>query len=171
VAVSGTHAYVTGGCCGLHVIDIANAISPRLVGGGPTPESASQDVVVSGTHAFIADGSAGLVIVHAQCQSPVSVSDSGHSPLPAPLSVVPNPTLRHAVIGFGTSGNGPVLIGVYDPAGRSVRRLYAGGLPAGDHRISWDGREGSGRVVPAGIYFVRVLTPKTSAVARLVVVR
>ncbi len=45
---------------------------------------------------------------------------------------------------------------VHDVAGRVVRRLDGGALPAGRHPIAWDARDDGGRRVPAGVYLVRL---------------
>jgi hypothetical protein len=44
---------------------------------------------------------------------------------------------------------------VQDLAGRLVRTLHRGTLPAGRASIGWDGRDDRGRRVAAGVYFVR----------------
>jgi hypothetical protein len=45
-------------------------------------------------------------------------------------------------------------LNVYDVAGRRVRELIGGERPAGRHTMSWDLRDGGGRRVGAGVYFV-----------------
>jgi hypothetical protein len=45
---------------------------------------------------------------------------------------------------------------VHDVAGRRVRTLVSGRLPAGTHETLWDGRDSGGTVVGAGVYFVRL---------------
>src|SRR5262249_25912106 len=49
-----------------------------------------------------------------------------------------------------------VSLSIYDVAGRTVRRLHCGALPAGSHTIEWDGRDGQGRTVANGIYITRL---------------
>ena len=48
---------------------------------------------------------------------------------------------------------------VYDLAGRSVRALSTGALPAGETVLRWDLRNRAGRDVAAGVYLVRLETP------------
>jgi flagellar basal-body rod modification protein FlgD len=45
-----------------------------------------------------------------------------------------------------------VLIQIRDAAGKEVRRLSAGPAPAGASSVAWDGRDASGRQLPAGLY-------------------
>ena len=56
--------------------------------------------------------------------------------------------------------------------GRSlVRRLESGPRQRGIHASRWDGTDGYGRVVPAGVYFVRYSAGGTVSTGRLTLVR
>jgi flagellar hook assembly protein FlgD len=46
---------------------------------------------------------------------------------------------------------------VYDVGGRVVRTLASGPRDAGRYRAEWDGRDGTGARVAAGVYFVRLV--------------
>ena len=50
-----------------------------------------------------------------------------------------------------------VSLNVYDLRGRRVRELVKGTLTPGTHQVNWDGPDASGRVVAAGVYFVRAI--------------
>ena len=67
----------------------------------------------------------------------------------------PNPGSGARVMRFGLPAASTVSIRVFDAAGRLVRELENGNLPAGEYRTTWDLRNGDGQAVPAGIYFVR----------------
>ena len=59
---------------------------------------------------------------------------------------------------------------IYDVLGRQVASLVDGPQPPGRHAVSWNGRDGSGGRVGAGIYFVRMQAPghaETRKVTRL----
>ena len=46
---------------------------------------------------------------------------------------------------------------IFDPSGRLVRTLAEDlDLPAGRHRLTWNGTDGAGRTVAPGVYFCRV---------------
>ena len=49
-------------------------------------------------------------------------------------------------------GPASVTIDITDLSGRVVRRLYEGDDPIGNYQKEWDGRDGSGEMVPPGIY-------------------
>jgi hypothetical protein len=82
------------------------------------------------------------------------------SPLPPTRDVRlvarPNPFLGSSTIEFELPQAGSVALGVYDLGGRLVRSLAGGVLPAGPHRLTWDGHDASGARAPAGVYFVRL---------------
>ena len=50
----------------------------------------------------------------------------------------------------------PVRVEVYDLGGRLVSRLSDDPQEAGRHKMTWTGRDGSGRLAPPGIYLVRI---------------
>jgi len=58
---------------------------------------------------------------------------------------------------MGTRGGGPggAEIAVYDVNGRLIRRLASGPREAGEHRLSWDGRDEAGRSVASGVYLAQ----------------
>ncbi len=55
------------------------------------------------------------------------------------------------------SDGGMVVVEVFNVQGRKVRTLVNGEVPAGTHPISWDGSDDSGRRVPGGVYFTRMI--------------
>ena len=84
----------------------------------------------------------------------------------------PNPTRAACRIEFDLPARAPVEIQVFDVAGRRVARPADGGeLEAGPQSVPWDLRDPGGRVVPAGLYLVRVAAGRDRAVVRLVVTR
>ena len=96
----------------------------------------------------------------------VSVEDARAVDFLAPPS--PNPFRGHAVFRFGLSRAGDVRLELYDLAGRRVRSLVNGPLPAGEQTRAWDGRDERGNGVRPGVYFVRLTMPGRTFNARLV---
>ncbi|MBI4346893.1 MAG: hypothetical protein HY553_08570 [Elusimicrobia bacterium] len=74
---------------------------------------------------------------------------------PALLAARPNPFLGRTDAGFSLPREARVSLRLYDVAGRLVKTLVDGTMPAGVHRVSWDGTDSRGRHVPAAIYFAR----------------
>jgi len=83
----------------------------------------------------------------------------------------PNPTRGSTSIRFVLPDRRQVSLRIFDAAGRSVRSLVEGVLPPGTHRVRWDGRDGAGRPLAAGVYFYRLETPEGTLSRRLILVR
>ncbi|MEZ4649744.1 MAG: S8 family serine peptidase [Candidatus Eisenbacteria bacterium] len=74
------------------------------------------------------------------------------------LSSSPNPMQDVTRIRYELAAGERVEVDVVDAAGRRVRRLASGPQVGGSHTINWDGRDETGTVVPAGVYFIRLET-------------
>ena len=81
---------------------------------------------------------------------------------------VPNPFARGSEIRFTLDRASRVDVSIHDASGREVRRLAPGPMGSGPHALTWDGRDGRGRVAAAGVYFVRIRSEEREAVAKLV---
>jgi hypothetical protein len=68
----------------------------------------------------------------------------------------PNPFNAETSIGFDLPSETHVELSVYDLLGRRISVLLDDFLPAGSHRISWDGRSGDGEPLATGVYFYRL---------------
>ncbi len=89
----------------------------------------------------------------------------------AQLALQPNPAPGRAVISWSVPGSGPVGIDLYDPAGRRVRSLPLCGDAGVSGSILWDGRDDGGRLLPAGVYLVRMSDPGGVKAAKLQLLR
>jgi hypothetical protein len=78
--------------------------------------------------------------------------------MPLALRAAPNPFDQSTVVQFSLTSGAKAHVAVYDVAGRRVRELNNGWLTAGRHTLPWDGRDGSGQPVAAGVYFLGVRT-------------
>jgi hypothetical protein len=84
----------------------------------------------------------------------------------------PNPFTRAATIEIDLPrAAASVRLRVFDATGRAVRTLLSEPLPAGPHRIEWDGRDAEGGLVPSGVYFTRIEAGARTDVRRMVLVR
>jgi len=73
------------------------------------------------------------------------------------LPASPNPFRLSTSIRFELSQAASVRLEIFDVRGARVATLMEGEpLPAGGHATTWDGRDGAGRLAPAGIYLVRL---------------
>ena len=84
---------------------------------------------------------------------------------PAGLRAFPNPFRGGTTLSFDLGSPHPEDLGIFDLRGRRVRGLR----PEGS--IFWDGRDDSGRTVPAGVYFARFEREDGAEAVRLVHLR
>lgn len=70
--------------------------------------------------------------------------------------ISPTPSISDVEVEFDLPGTQHARVAVYDLLGREVLVLADRVIHAGTHRITWDGRDSSGRPVPGGVYFLRV---------------
>jgi flagellar hook assembly protein FlgD len=82
--------------------------------------------------------------------------------------MAPSPFRARTTLSFRLDEATPVRLGIYDVTGRRVSRLLDGRLAAGTHRVSWDGRDGGGRALPAGTYLVRLTRGEETTTGKIV---
>lgn len=103
----------------------------------------------------------------------LNTTTSSGVPLPGDVALAlrlsPNPMRSTTLISYRGGTQSPASLAIRDAGGRLVRRLHDGRLPGRVVSWSWDGRDGAGRRVPAGVYFVRLATQSTTEVRRLIV--
>jgi len=74
-------------------------------------------------------------------------------------------------VSFATARRGRVDAEIFDAAGRFVVKLVGDFLPAGEHTMEWNGRDGMGRSAASGVYFLRVRTASANETLKLVLLR
>jgi hypothetical protein len=70
----------------------------------------------------------------------------------------PNPFNPSTKISFRLDQDGPVKLEVFNARGQLVRVLADGALAAGQHEVTWNGRDQSGLQASSGTYFYRLST-------------
>ncbi len=79
---------------------------------------------------------------------------------------------EEAAIGFTLGRSGPVMVKVYNRAGRLVREVASGQqMNAGANLVRWDGRDSDANLVQGGVYLVVVEALGRKEVKTLAVVR
>jgi flagellar hook assembly protein FlgD len=86
----------------------------------------------------------------------VAVGDGAELPGASLSPALPNPFRDEATLRFTIDRAGPVRLDGYDVSGRHVRALVNEVRKAGLHSARWSGRDDSGRIARAGVYFVRL---------------
>jgi flagellar hook assembly protein FlgD len=64
-----------------------------------------------------------------------------------------------------------ITLEVFNAAGALVRRLAEGRQSAGAFTVPWDGRDDTGRKLPTGIYFARIVTAQGTKTGRVILAR
>lgn len=83
----------------------------------------------------------------------------------------PNPVAGATTIRLALPAAGPVRLDLVDVSGRVVRQIEDRAMAAGVHTVDWDGADGSGRPVPAGIYWARLQAQGQERTQKITVVR
>jgi hypothetical protein len=86
------------------------------------------------------------------------VSMATTSPPSASVHAAPNPFRADVAFRFALPRAGVFKVAVYDVTGRLIRRLASGPREAGEHRLSWDGRDEAGRSVASGVCLAQAET-------------
>mgnify|MGYP002638405323 FL=1 len=135
---------------------------------GVLAQGASQDVTLTCVSAGMADGTyvAYVMVHHNAAPDPEVVTVTmtvqtitGADDAPRLLTLAgnyPNPFNPSTTVIFALPAAGEVNLDVVDVRGHIVRTLQHGTLPAGDHRVVWDGVDDRGQVAASGVYFVRL---------------
>jgi FlgD Ig-like domain len=87
-----------------------------------------------------------------------------HAPMPNPFN--PMTTIRYTLAQASF-----VAMDVYDAQGRRVTQLEQGDRDAGEHAVTWNGRDARGSAVNSGVYFVRLASSGEARVRKIVLLK
>jgi hypothetical protein len=111
-------------------------------------------------------------IVHS---TSVGVEENEVSPNTIPHLVLhqtrPNPITSSAEILYQVPVKGEVSLTVYDISGSLVKTLASGIVDAGEHRVTWDGKDARGKETSSGLYFYRLIAGDLTSTRKLVLLR
>jgi hypothetical protein len=83
----------------------------------------------------------------------------------------PNPFNPLTTIRFDLPMATDVQLTVYDILGRNIARLAHQAMEPGYHAVVWRGLDDQGRLVPSGIYIVRLTTPSFTRSIKMVLLK
>ena len=89
----------------------------------------------------------------------------------SPVRAFPNPASGTCRISCRLGSPAPAVVRLFDARGRLVRTLAADGRNPAEPSVIWDGRDGRGRMLPAGPYLVRFESPAGTSAGRVVLAR
>lgn len=97
--------------------------------------------------------------------------DSSAPNKPFSFSLYPNPFKDTVQFTISPKGNLPIIIEIFDLAGRKVWQSQSQGQLQGRVTFQWDGRNHDDGFLPAGIYLIKVTVGKHSANQKVVLIR
>jgi len=104
------------------------------------------------------------------CSELVGVGEGGRAEF-GMSPPAPNPARDGTAVNLSLSHAAWTDLAVFDAAGRRVRTIHAGMLPAGVTRLGWDGRTDAGHLATSGVYFMCMNAAGKVRSQRLVMVR
>ncbi len=97
-----------------------------------------------------------------------AVDDGGSPPMATVLmSIYPNPFNPQTTIEFALADAGVVELSIFDLRGHLIRKLDHEYRAAGHYRVTWSGQDRSGRSVPTGAYFCRLIAAGKSQTVKV----
>jgi hypothetical protein len=87
------------------------------------------------------------------------------------LGNFPNPFNPTTAIGYSLPVSDRAVLRIYNARGQLIRKLVDETLPAGDHLVTWNGDDDSGRPVSTGVYFYRLESHGNSIVKKCLLMK
>jgi hypothetical protein len=87
------------------------------------------------------------------------------------FSTGPSIVIGQTSLRYTLARTGPVSLTIHDLTGTARRCLVAARQSAGDHSVSWDGKDNSGNLLSQGLYFAVLRTETGETVRKLVLER
>ena len=144
----------------------------RIVGGFSNPI----DAEIIGNRIYVIEwgGGRGLwEIVLPQAATETAVADA-EGVVPAEFALAqnfPNPFNASTTIAFQLAFASQVELAIYSISGQRVRTLISGSLPAGHHRLQWDGRNDRGEPAASGAYLYQLSASDFVATRQLMLLK
>jgi FlgD Ig-like domain len=83
----------------------------------------------------------------------------------------PNPFNPETEIRFQLPTATHVIVRIFDLLGEEIRTIVNANYAAGLHAVRWDGRDHRGGIMPSGVYFYQMVTPKFSRTMKMILTR
>lgn len=134
--------------------------------------SIGQSVIGNSTSSSYAIG-LGLYALDS-CGVPTDVETETDAPIPNTFALnqnYPNPFNPSTTITFDLPKRSHISLVVFNSLGQEVRRLANSELPAGTHRVIWDGRADNGSLVASGIYFYKLFAEDFSQTRKMLLLK
>ncbi len=90
---------------------------------------------------------------------------------PLTASNTPNPFNPETIINFSLPEKGNIEVAVYNVKGQKIATLANEHYNAGEHNLTWHGKDSTGKAVGSGIYFYRIQTAKDAFIGKMVLIK
>lgn len=88
------------------------------------------------------------------------------------LRTAPNPFKGQVTISLNLAGKSSTRLSVYNISGQQVKTIVSSRqLTGGSHSFLWNGTDEGGRILPSGIYFMRLQTPNERLIHKVLLLR
>ena len=130
----------------------------EVLAGDLNGDGATDLVVLGRNEEGDLDDFGGAFVFINQNSPPTAVAVESATPADFVLGAnYPNPFNPATTIPLSVpDGAEAVDVGIYNLLGQLVRQVWSGPLAAGEHRLTWDGRDGQGRPVASGAYLYQL---------------
>ena len=113
-----------------------------------------------GAFVFLNQGVLAATAIAAETTTPTAFALGANYPNPFnPATTIPVSV---------AAGAGEVDLTIYNVLGQPVRQVWNGPLAVGEHRLGWDGRDGQGQAVAAGVYLYRLQAGEQTRLRKMV---
>jgi len=113
-------------------------------------------------------------MIRAVYSTPVGVMEAEGGAVPEKFDLAqnyPNPFNPSTTIEYAMPESGPVTFAVFNALGQKVRFCDVGWNSAGNHQLSWDGRDDRGAPVPSGVYYYRLTAGNLTETRKMVLLK
>jgi len=148
-----------------------NQYSPRIIKGGTEEMLAfwRHPSAAADTLFLMPVGSTTTGLIEECTLPPISVPDATTATLL--LESSPNPFNPRTELTFTLPRDGHVKLILHDTLGRRIATLVDGWFPAGDHRITWEGRDSNSVAAPAGVYLASLRQGDACVTKKIALIR
>ncbi len=115
----------------------------------------------------------GAVYIY-KCPIPTDVNELVEGVLPTGFGLTqnyPNPFNPETTFGFSIPVRANVLVEIFNIAGQKVRTLLDKTVSAGQHQISWNGENSSGKKVTSGVYLYRLSSGELTDSRKMILIK
>jgi len=130
-----------------------------------------RSMAILGNHAFVAQNSCLGVYDFSAALALCSETPQESVPELLRISVQPNPFNTSTAIVLKLPRQSYAQSSIYNIKGQKVYQITERSLPSGVNTLYWDGRSENGKVLPNGIYLLRVSVKGKHFVSRLTLLK